>query len=305
MLGDPKTVVRHVERDDNRRILSRKEWVEEHFKTNGTPGPAGHGFSEDNRRDGTAYYVLDHGLVSFIVLDTTNPGGFSAGSIGKAQVDWLEQQLVARSRRYIDREQRVITTMPPQDRLIVIASHHSSAEMNNPFPNAQSQEERILGTRFEQILHRFPNVILHIAGHALSHRITAKPDPTSRTTGYWEITTASPLDYPMQARLIEIVDNTDGTLSIFSTVYDTAAPINPGDAKDPTPNDGVNELLLAGIARQVGVRDPQFDAHAAGLAPSDRNAELLLPSPFERVTPSATPSHGGTLLPSITQSPSP
>ena len=71
------------------------------------------------------------------------------------------------------------------------------------------------------------------------------------------------------------------------------ATINPGDAKDTTPQDGVNELLLAAVARQVAVCDPQFDADAAGLGPSVRNAELLLPSPFEVATFAVTATHAG------------
>jgi hypothetical protein len=43
----------------------------------------------------------------------------------------------------------------------------------------------------------------------------------------------------------------------------------------------VNELLLASVARQVAVQDPQLDLDAIGLASSDRNAELLLPAPFD------------------------
>lgn len=287
VLDDPKTVVRRVTSDANRRLLSRKEWVEEHFKTAPAPGPVGHGFSEENRRDGTAYYVVEHGPLSFIVLDSTNPGGFSAGSIDAGQIAWLEDKLVARSSRYTDRQGHAVTSAAIRDRLLVIVSHHPSDMMNNPFPDPATRAERFRGPQFEQMLHRFPNVILHIAGHSLAHRITAKPDPMNRSVGYWEITTASPLDYPMQSRLLEIVDNADGTLSIFSTVYDTAAPVNPGDAKDPTPGDDVNELMLASIARQIGVRDPRFNRDASGLAGSDRNAELLLPAPFE-LAPSGT-----------------
>jgi hypothetical protein len=59
-------------------------------------------------------------------------------------------------------------------------------------------------------------------------------------------------------------------------VYDSAAPINPGDAKDPTPDDRVNQRLLASLARQIAAGDPTLDATAAGLAASDRNAEMIV-----------------------------
>jgi len=279
VLNDPETVLRTVTPDKGRGLLTRKEWVDEHFNTAPTPGPVGHGFSEENRQAGTAYYVLDQGSISFIILDSVNPGGFSAGSIDATQFLWLEEQLKARSTHFLDAN-RDLVVAPGPDRLIVIVSHHPSAAMNNPFPDSQSTEERFRGPQLEQMLHRFPNVILHISGHTLEHRIAARPDLVGNGSGYWEITTGSPLDYPMQGRLLEMVENADGTISIFSTVYDSAAPLVPGDADDPTPDDGVNQLLLAAVARRAAALDSQLNPEAAGLAPSDRNAELLLPAPF-------------------------
>ena len=159
------------------------------------------------------------------MLDTANPGGFAAGSIDADQFAWLEEQLKARSRRYIDRAGKAVTSSV-REQLIVIASHHTCAAMNNPFPGLKPQTERFRGPQVEALLHRFPNVVLHVAGHDLAYRITPKPDAERRTKGYWEITTGSPLDFPMQSRLVEIVANGDGTLSIFSTLYDSAAPVN-------------------------------------------------------------------------------
>src|SRR5207249_2555875 len=117
-------------------------------------------------------------------------------------------------------------------------------ELNNPFPGTNAQERRYQGPELEALLHRFPNVVLHIAGHTLQHRINPRPFAGDPSRAYWELTTGEPLDLPMQGRLLEVVDNGDGTISIFSTVYDSAAPLNPGDAVDLTPDDGDNQLLL-------------------------------------------------------------
>ena len=297
-LKDPEMARESVSADGNRRPLSRQEWIEEHFNTAPSPGPSGHGFTEANRKNGTAYYAVDSGPVALIVLDTANPGGFAAGSIDADQFAWLEEQLKARSRRYIDRAGKAVTSSV-REQLIVIASHHTCAAMNNPFPGLKPQTERFRGPQVEALLHRFPNVVLHVAGHDLAYRITPKPDAERRTKGYWEITTGSPLDFPMQSRLVEIVANGDGTLSIFSTLYDSAAPVNPGDAHDPTPDDGVNQLLLASVARQVAANDPQRFAGAYRPAASDGNAELLLASPFnvdESQSRTATPVPGARRL---------
>ncbi|MDO8614954.1 MAG: TIGR03767 family metallophosphoesterase [Dehalococcoidia bacterium] len=279
VVNDPDSVVQNVSPDPERRPLSKVEWLEEHFNTQARPGPAGHGFSAGNVAAGSAYYVLDHGPIRFIVLDTVNYGGFAAGSMDAAQFAWLEEQLKAASSSYFGKGAGRVST-GNQDRLIVIVSHHGADAMTNPFPGPAG-EQRLRGTDLEALLHRFPNVMLHVAGHSLEHRITARPDASGATKGYWQITTASPLDYPMQSRLLEIADNGDGTLSIFSTTYDTAAPLAPGAAKDPTPDeDGVNQRLLASTARRVGMGDPQLNRQATGLSASDRNAELLLPAPF-------------------------
>ena len=285
ILNDPETVVATVSPDPLRRLVSRKEWVEEHFLTNDAPGPSGHGLSSQNRADGTAYYAVDFGVISLMALDTVNPGGFSAGSIDKAQFQWLEGELQARSSVFYDAEGGR-KTQASADRLIIIASNHGLDALNNPFPDPSNSDERFRGPQLEAMLQRFPNVALHVTGHTLQHRIIPRPHADDPVRGYWEVSTGSSLDYPMQGRLLDIIDNADGTLSVLSTIYDTAAALHPGDSRDPTGDDDVNQLDLASIARQVGVRDPQLNPEASGLGPSDRNAELLLAAPFD---PQATP----------------
>lgn len=297
ILNDPETIVRGVGADGNRRFLTLNEWVAEHFATANAPGPEGHGFNDANVAAGTAYYVVQNDGVAIIALDTVNPAGFSGGSIDEPQFVWLESQLIAMSSVYYDAAGQQVLTQNP-DKLVIIASNHPSDALNNPFPGPDPAERRYQGPELEALLHRFPNVILHIAGHVLQHRIHPRAFTGDPSRGYWEITTGGPLDMPMQARLIEVVDNADGTVSIFSTVYDNASPLNPGDAPDPTPEDGVNQVLLAGVARQVAARDPQRQPDAAGFAPADRNAELLLTaiSPSDATPP---PSAAATDTPTL------
>ncbi len=279
ILADEGTDVRGVTADPNRRLLSRKEWMEELFNSSELPGPVGHGFTQRNLDKDFAYYVFEHGPLAFIVLDTVNPVGFAAGSIDLPQFKWLEKQLRNRSGRYYDADGELVET-EGKDSLIVIVSHHPLDRLNNPLPDP-SDEPRVQGPQLEELLHRFPNVIAHIAGDSHANRITARPDPERHGGSYWEVSTASPVAYPMQSRLLEVVDNRDGTLSLFATVYDLAAPVDPRDARDPTEGDEVNEEQLAAVARRLAAEDPQRDPEAAGLAISDRNAELLLAAPFD------------------------
>jgi metallophosphoesterase (TIGR03767 family) len=279
ILADTGTEVREVTPDPNRRLVSRKEWMQEFFNSSERPGPVGHGFTQRNLDKDFAYYVFEHGPLAFIVLDTVNPAGFAAGSIDGPQFKWLEKQLKGRSARYYDASGKLVEG-DDEDRLIVIVSHHPLEQLNNPLSDP-SGEARVQGPQLEELLHRFPNVLVHIAGHSRANNIVARPDPERRGGSYWEVTTTSPVAYPMQSRLLDVVDNGDGTISVFSTVYDLDAPINPRDADDPTPGDGVNEEELAAVARGVAAQDPQRDPEAGGLAVSDRNAELLLRAPFD------------------------
>ena len=68
--------------------ITRRDFVEAHFR----PGarPLGHGFSPQNRLDGTAYYVHDTPAVRLIALDTNCLAGGSAGCLDRQQARWLE-----------------------------------------------------------------------------------------------------------------------------------------------------------------------------------------------------------------------
>ena len=73
-------------------------------------------------------------------------------------------------------------------------------------------------------------------------------------------------------RSIELADNRDGTLSIFGTMIDSAAPAVWDGTLDST-------LALASLSRELAANDPQVDADGHRGAASDRNVELLLPVP--------------------------
>jgi hypothetical protein len=47
-----------------------------------------------------------------------------------------------------------------------------------------------------------------------------------RRAGFWQITTSGYIDSPQEARLIDLMRNGDGTLSIFSTLLDHSAPVS-------------------------------------------------------------------------------
>ena len=198
--------VRQVTPDPDRRLLHRAEIVEEHFATTGTP--VGHGFTEANRADGTAYYTFDRGLLRFIVLDTVNPNGEANGSLDQTQFAWLQEQLRTAA-----------------GRLVVVVSHHTASTMDNPLVGTGGDPEpRVLGDEVVTELLGHRNVIAWVNGHTHTNNVWAHQREGGG--GFWEINTASHIDWPQQARLIEVADNRDGTLSIFATMVDHGAPLS-------------------------------------------------------------------------------
>ncbi len=261
-----------VTADQNRRMLTRAQTVAEHFKTTG--GPVGHGYTQQNVAAGTAYYSFDKGPVHCISLDTCNPNGYSDGSIDTAQLAWLTSELKANSSRYLDAGGAWVTGTGA-DKLIVIFSHHTVATMSNIIG-----ADRVTGMTVATLLLQFPNAVLWVNGH--THRNTVRPlsRPAGAAVGggFWEVNTASHVDWPQQARTVEIVYNGDGTLSIFGTIIDHAAPKTPS-ASPTTP------IALAALSRELGINDWQRDAETPTVdgkrgALSDRNVELLVRAPF-------------------------
>ncbi|MGI8666623.1 MAG: TIGR03767 family metallophosphoesterase [Jatrophihabitans sp.] len=281
--GDPAALqtlfsgpIRLVTPDANRRPLSRTETIAEHFKTTGAPH--GHGYTSWNLSTGKAYYAFDQrceqGPVRGISLDTVNPYGGSEGSIDAEQLAWLSTELAAASSRYLNPDGSVARHRV-RDKLVVIYSHHTIETMTNA-----AGPGRVLGPAVRDLLLRFPNVVLWINGHTHRNTVTpfARPAGSVIAGGFWEINTASHVDWPQQARVVELVDNGDGTLSIFGTLIDHAAPRSAGHAPH-------SSLALAALSRELAANDwqnPPVTATEDGRrgAVTDRNVELLVAAPF-------------------------
>jgi metallophosphoesterase (TIGR03767 family) len=278
-------LVRKVTPDARRRLVDRTETVREHFTTRGHP--VGHGFGADNEANGTAYYGFDNGIVRCLVLDTVDAYGGPNGSLDRTQFDWLERELEAGHRQYLDHLGNVVIGTGT-DRIFLVFSHHTAATMDNWL--APLEHPRVLGHRVRDLLLRFPNVVAWVNGHTHVNAITAHPRPPGSSIGggFWEITTASHIDWPQQARLIELIDNTDGTLSIITTIIDTAAPAVHDDGQLDTPD------TLSSLSRELAANDWQartgttstVDGHRGSAL--DRNTELLLPTPTT-IPPTDTP----------------
>jgi metallophosphoesterase (TIGR03767 family) len=266
LLGGPS---RTVTADPDRRFVDRLETIREHFTTSGAPH--GHGFRRWNVETGNAYYAFDQGLVRGIVLDTVNQNGGSEGSLDAEQFAWLERELAAGSSRYTDAQGNQVSHRV-RDRLFVLFSHHTLDTMTNVAGGGRVERFAMLA-----MLERYRNVVLWVNGH--THRNTVLPHPAPGGGGFWEVNTAAHIDWPQQSRVIELVDNRDGTLSIFGTILDMDAPAsNRGRLDSPA--------ALASLARELSGNDWQTRARPVPGEDGkrgkveDRNVELLVPAPF-------------------------
>jgi metallophosphoesterase (TIGR03767 family) len=270
-----------VQADVDRRPLSRREFVEAHLHGG---RPVGHGFTERNVRDGTAYYVHDAGRVRFVTLDTACQAGAAAGSLDRTQLHWLADRLAEVHASYFAPDGTQVRTDSP-DRLVVLLSHHGSAELTNvrPAPSAPDGRPVAGGAEVLALLHRFPNVVLWVSGHTHTNAVVARPDPARPGAGLWEVTTSAVVDWPCQARLLELVDEGDGTLSVVCTMIDHDGPVSPpGGWPAPLYLSGP---MLAGLHRELAANVP-LAGPESGLAgaPTDRNVVLRVRAPFAQTT---------------------
>ncbi|MFI9045926.1 TIGR03767 family metallophosphoesterase [Streptomyces sp. NPDC053427] len=287
--GDPKSTVlrdilrrnaagaRTVTPDERRRMITPHEYLRAHLDPAfAGAGPVGHGYSEDHLDGERMYYsfpVAD-GVLG-ISIDTTYRSGHFEGSLGSDQLAWLERTLAAHSARYYDADGRLVRNAGADDAHILVFSHHHSPSMTRRPDAGRTEERRHDGEEVIALLGRFPNVVAWINGHSHINRITPHAHPTAARS-FWEVNTASHVDYPQHARLIELVDNHDGTLSLFGTLIESAAPHR-------TDLDDLSAVGLASLYRELSFNAPGLatqmsggvhEAMAGGAA--DRNVELVV-----------------------------
>jgi len=254
----------HVTPDPGRAPVRRAGYVREHFRTAGTP--AGHGFTAANAADGTAYYAFDHvsdpeAAVRCVVLDTVNQHGGWQGSLDEPQLRWLEAELAAAA-----------------GRPAVLFSHHPLETLVNDH-RPPGAARRVLAAELRATLLAHPCVVAWVNGHTHEHKISYVTDGPGRG-GFWQVTTASHIDWPQQARLIEVLE-VPGGLAIACTVIDSAAPARH-DGAGTAPG---GPASLAALARELAANDWQVrdmitaaGGVGAGTA-ADRNAVLTVDWP--------------------------
>jgi metallophosphoesterase (TIGR03767 family) len=256
---------RPVTADAFRRPITRRDFVDAHLRSGSRP--FGHGFSERNRLDGTAYYVHDTPTARFIALDTNCLAGGAAGCLDRDQARWLEARLAEVHSAYRGADGSGIQA-GHDDRLVILFSHHGSGTLDN---SRGSHAERVMdAASLVALLHRFPNVVLWLNGHTHTNAIRPHRDPADPARGFWEVTTCAVADWPCQTRVVELVDHGE-YLAIVTTMVDHDTPLRPVSLE--TTDD------LAALHRELAANVPWAVSVMAG-AVSDRNTELRVIPPF-------------------------
>ncbi len=230
--------------DTVRALLGPVDYMQLFFTTASLP--VGHGFSTTNITNGYGDYAFDPDPsipLRVIVLDWECRGGGDNGCIRSDEVNnFLIPELEDAYNNH---------------KLVIVVSHQ--------YPDALDSGSEITGTEFINILASYPNVILHLVGHGHYNMVTPRAGLSATQPGYWEIETSSLIDYPQQSRIIEIVDDGNGTGYIFATMVDHNSP------------DG----SMSAISRSLSLKDIQVGDNTSGAEGqvSDRNVELAIQIP--------------------------
>jgi 3',5'-cyclic AMP phosphodiesterase CpdA len=291
-----------VRPDEGRRFVDRVELKK--IYSSGIQAD-GHGFGfvdpDELAASGFAATYWAHDLkpgIRFISIDTVSEGGAvqesSEGNIDDPQWKWLERELDAAEEAgklvivFGHHPIRSLIAHVPDEIAQPCSGHYdASGTYSNPDrhghdanpgcdldprPSAPVHQ----GEDLRMLLNGHPNVISYVAGHTHENKVLAcgSEDGCPAGGNWWEINTAAVADWPQQTRLIELMDNHDGTISILATLTDQAAALEVPSSGTAAAGFGDDEL--ASIAHAVTANDPQLGEGTAEGAAQDQNVELLV-----------------------------
>lgn len=274
---NPNPVFDAIAGSFGRKLLLQPDYVALHFRdgppcSGGTEADDfGHGYGLAGERlcdanpDNDGYYAFDVNGVRFVVLDTINDdfatangfaqqflnteslvgadiiGGYAEGAVDPAQLAWLRNEVATNG-----------------DKLLVVVSHHT---VNSMFTNLADGScapglgclKDVLdaagygtGEGLTAELSQSPNVVAWMGGHTHQHRIEPKG---ADAHGFWNIESSSLIDWPQEARVVELWVTADGAkgawvLTSFGHDFQPSKDLEltdpqrvPGAAGDPDDQD--------------------------------------------------------------------
>ncbi len=290
----PPAGLMFVPPDARRRSVSKRE-IKSIYGSGRQADAHGFGFvapAENSASNGEASYYAwsPRPGLRLLSLDTVAEGGqvptpvherrTDEGNVDDPQYRWIEQELKAASAR---------------DDLVVAFAHHPIRSMVSTVRDEEApacatatsgcdRDPRNsspihTGDSVRSLFSRYSHFVGFVAGH--THENELRPCGRLPAEGgcsggspWWEINTSAVADWPEQTRLVELMDNKDGTLSFFGTLLDHASPLRaPGSGST-----SLSHGALGTLNRVLSYNDPDVSTGAVG-GPEDRNAELLLLDP--------------------------
>jgi len=261
---------RKVQASELRREFSKEDFMD----SIGGTGRRGNGASGFGRSSGgRPYYTFDISeQVVGVMLNTASPDGGATAVLDAEQAAWLEEQLEGVSGKSYDQAGK-LTARNVEDRLVVLFSHHPLSYFDEDTRPPGSGGPPLDRAAVLQLISRFPNVVAWLNGHTHKHQVTPHESEFEQG-GFWEITTASLIDYPQQSRVVELLDNRDGTLSIAATLVDHSAP-------ESVVHDGIHTpASMAALSLELVLNRPGLDQAVVMGSAGDQNVDLVLRKPF-------------------------
>lgn len=192
--------------DTQRYYLSKQLFVAEHFNTSSFPG--GHGFSASSIWSGKIHYSFRPKQdipLRIVAIDTVGPDavyGF-VGASGALSVDEFEGYLKPQ-----------IRDAKAAGEYVILTAHYPASELIKP-----TVAPCVTPAELIDYLTRQPNIVAYICGHTHYHDTVMHDGPYP----YPEFVTASLIDYPQEARMLDVYyDARAGTFQIRSTFINHA-----------------------------------------------------------------------------------
>ncbi len=192
--------------DESRLPLRLPEILEMLYRSPGMP--KGHGLTWDDVENQRGYFSVQpiEGMpVRLIVLNTVDSnamiGAGAQGFVDEEQHSWLIAELAASDE---------------DGELIIVMTHHRIKDIGGFSPTTPEDLAATLAAS--------DGLALHITGHGhFNQKSLLEPDPAAGM-GFWQLMLASTVDFPMQTRLIEVVDERNGFATIYVTNLDHNSP---------------------------------------------------------------------------------
>ncbi len=291
-------------------MIQQHEFIKEFFASRSQP--AGHGFNfadaarrDDNNPRNDGYYAFSAGGGKFrmIVLNTIidgsdprlptdlvrNPLALSDGTLDKVQFEWMKGEL---KQAWNARQ------------MVMIFSHHPDLTFAEYGVFGAAVPKDLTAAELDAELASWPNVLAWVAGHTHLHRVRpfkvaaseggtlagsngvvttpvvckqagVGSDGQSPCRGFWQIETASLIDFPQEQRLIEVFDNKNGSGTLRGPVLTHGFErsraladkddrcqfflLDPGSLQKLTSDAGINTICSFGGTRQGEARDRNIE----------------------------------------------